>query len=101
MIPITIKNERYWQGGHALGAHGSNAAANNAAPVHERPLLARYEPRRDREHHPNQLCHQRPHLIMNNHTPQTLLCGSLRSALSFLCTQLLDGRVNSVSLLSC
>ena len=37
--------------GNVLGPHGANAAAHNAAAMHERPLLACYDARSDGEHH--------------------------------------------------
>ena len=48
--------------GNALGAHGTNPAANDAATMHKRPFLARNDARCYGKDHANQLGHQRPHL---------------------------------------
>jgi len=46
----------------ALRAHGADAAAHDAAPVHKGALLPCNEPRRDGEDHADELGHERLHL---------------------------------------
>ena len=51
----------------ALRAHGADAAAHDAAAMHERPLLARNQARRYGENHTYELSYQRLHLRAHHH----------------------------------